>query len=245
MFIGIYNSGKKSPSKILNADLRATSSYSPVFDMIDLEPTIKKVNGTVYAEGELSIARQFPNPVADAIWEEDIELIRPIPITREQIIKMGKNPDTVAKLEHDVWGLGDNAYVAALDIFHNLHCLNSLRQVVYGKYYNLSQGDVDRDDWTHEVHINHCVDILYQTISCSNNINMVTRHWTEGREYPFPDFSINKHCINFEKLKSWHKEASIDMKKYMEVMKKPKGVKEQPKEVWHPKEWFDQPHTSS
>lgn len=93
--------------------------------MIDLEPSIKRINGTVNATGTLSIARQFPNPAADSIWEEDIELIRPIPVTREQILKMGKNPDTVAKLENDVWGLGDNAYVAALDIFHNLHCLNT------------------------------------------------------------------------------------------------------------------------
>lgn len=93
--------------------------------MIDLQPSIKRINGTVHARGNISIARQFPNAEADAIWEDDIELIRPIPVTREQIIKMGKDPDTVAKLEDEVWGLGDNAYVAALDIFHNLHCLNT------------------------------------------------------------------------------------------------------------------------
>ena len=98
---------------------------APIFDMIDLEPSIKKINGTVKPAGQPSIARQFPNAAADERWEEDIELTRPIPVTREQIIKMGKNPDTVAKLEDHIWGLGDNAYVAALDLFHNLHCLNS------------------------------------------------------------------------------------------------------------------------
>ncbi|OWT42534.1 hypothetical protein VFPPC_18336 [Pochonia chlamydosporia 170] len=188
----------------LNAKLRVTSSYSPVFDMIDLEPSIKRINGTVNATSTLSIARQFPNPAADSIWEEDIELIRPIPVTREQILKMGKNPDTVAKLENDVWGLGDNAYVAALDIFHNLHCLNTLRRAAYATYYNQSTGN--------------------------NNLNLVTRHWKEGWEYPFPDFSIDKHCINFDKLNEWHKSASIDMKKYVKVMRKPHGVKEEPAE---------------
>ncbi|GAO16802.1 hypothetical protein UVI_02053430 [Ustilaginoidea virens] len=112
-------------TELLNQALRATSSYSPVFDMIDLEPSIRRINGTVNPAGKLSIARQFPNPEADAVWENDIELIRPIPVTREQIVKMGKNPDTVAKLENSVWGLGDDAYVAALDLFHNLHCLNA------------------------------------------------------------------------------------------------------------------------
>ncbi|GJN81705.1 hypothetical protein PLIIFM63780_005240 [Purpureocillium lilacinum] len=156
-------------TKALNAALRETSSYTPIFDMIDLEPSIKKINGTVKPAGQPSIARQFPNAAADERWEEDIELIRPIPVTREQIIKMGKNPDTVAKLEDHIWGLGDNAYVAALDLFHNLHCLNS---------------------------------------------------------------SINAHCINFDKLVKWHKEASVDMEKYVEVMRKPKGVKEEPAETW-------------
>lgn len=93
--------------------------------MIDLEPTCKKINGTIKPMGSLSIGRHFPSPVTDAIWEEDIEVLRPIPITREQVIKLGKNPETVAKLEDDVWGLGDDAYVASLDIFHTLHCLNT------------------------------------------------------------------------------------------------------------------------
>jgi hypothetical protein len=51
--------------------------------------------------------------------------------------------------------------------------------------------------------------------------------------------SINAHCVNFDKLTKWHKEASVDMKKYVQVMKKPAGVKEAPAEMWHPEEWFE------
>ncbi|KAG5994406.1 hypothetical protein E4U52_001178 [Claviceps spartinae] len=231
--------GIRSQKRVLNAELRATSSYTPIYDMIDLEPSIRRINGTVMPAGKLSIARQFPNPAADAIWTQDIELIRPIPVTREQIIKMGKDPDTVAKLEDDDWGLGDDAYVAALDVFHNLHCLNSLRKAAYATYYNRTLADATKEDSMPEIHLNHCVDILFQHISCSNNLNLVTRHWIEGLEYPFPDFSIQAHCINFEKLTEWHKEASVDMNKYLRVMKKPPGVKERPTEVWHPEEWFE------
>lgn len=78
---------RKPTQGVMNAALRDTSSYSPVFDMVDLEPSIRRINGSLYpAGGRLSIARQFPNPIADAAWEEDIELIRPIPITREQVV---------------------------------------------------------------------------------------------------------------------------------------------------------------
>ncbi|KAG6148368.1 hypothetical protein E4U35_000272, partial [Claviceps purpurea] len=51
--------------------------------------------------------------------------------------------------------------------------------------------------------------------------------------------SIQAHCINFEKLTEWHTEASVDLEKYVRVMKKPPGVKERPTEVWHPEEWFE------
>lgn len=51
----------------------------------------------------------------------------------------------------------------------------------------VSIAEADHYDWNLEIHLNHCADILYQTISCSNNVNLVTRHWTEGKEYPFPD----------------------------------------------------------
>ncbi|KAG6103204.1 hypothetical protein E4U31_002976 [Claviceps sp. LM219 group G6] len=291
--------GIRSQKRLLNAELRATSSYTPIYDMIDLEPSIRRINGTVMPAGKLSIARQFPNPAADAIWTQDIELIRPIPVTREQIIKMGKDPDTVAKLEDDDWGLGDDAYVAALDVFHNLHCLNVLRQAAYATYYNRTIGssgvlssigastgpekkgqgglltDIGLSQRTQRRRIlcrkstsitalTFCFSTSRagkRTFTCclhppfltadddqpgkSNNLNLVTRHWTEGLEYPFPDFSIQAHCINFEKLTEWHKEASVDLNKYLRVMKKPPGVKERPTEVWHPEEWFEQQNSQN
>jgi hypothetical protein len=39
---------------------------------------------------------------------------------------------------------------------------------------------------------------------------------------------VNRRCINFDKLSKWRLENSIDMGKYFEVMKKPKGVKQRP-----------------
>jgi len=54
--------------------------------------------------------------------------------------------------------------------------------------------------------------------------------------------SINKKCINFDKLTNWHKSVSVDMKKWLKVMKKPNGVKQEPSEIWHSKEWFEKLH---
>lgn len=145
------------------------------------------VNGTLFPSKEASIARQLPNPAADAIWEE-WELTRVFPLTRAQIIKMGKDPSYVAKLEDNIWGLGDDAYAGTFDVFHQLHCLNSLRQIAYGGYYNRSMVNANLTTPTiHEVHVNHCVDILMQALQCSGNVNIMTMDWVDTRKYPYLD----------------------------------------------------------
>jgi hypothetical protein len=118
----------------LNAPYRATAPYSPVHSLFDLSPTLKKINGAFYPrKAGNSIAREQPNPVADAQWDE-WELTRVYPVSADVIRKMGKDPETVAKLEDSVWGLGDDKYATIFDVYHQVHCLNSLRHIAYGGY---------------------------------------------------------------------------------------------------------------
>lgn len=209
---------------ILNADFRRTSAYSPVLDRFNLNPQLKKINGTFYTPRDGgSIARQQPNPAADAIWDE-WELTRVYPVSRSEILKMGSDPSTVAKLENSVWGLGDDAYAAIFDVYHQVHCLNSLRHIAYGGYYNLSMARAHTIK-QREIHINHCIDILLQHIQCSGNLDLIPLHWVETQQYPFPDMSINKQCVDFDGFTDWRKRHTIDMDKYVKVMKMPEGEK--------------------
>lgn len=41
---------------------------------------------------------------------------------------------------------GKEGYRAAVEVFHQLHCLNLLRQYVYKEYYVNVYSDIDRDD---------------------------------------------------------------------------------------------------
>lgn len=209
---------------IRNADYRRTSAYSPVMSRFDLAPTPKRINGSFYnSKYDNSIARQQPNPTADAIWDE-WELTRVYPVSHSELIKMSVDPSTVAKLEHSAWGLGDDAYAAIFDVYHHVHCLNSLRHIAYGGYYNLSQARAHTVK-QREIHINHCIDILLQGIQCNANLDLIPLHWVETQEYPFPDMSIQKQCVDFDGLTAWRREHSIDMDKYVEVMKMPEGEK--------------------
>ncbi|ETS75044.1 hypothetical protein PFICI_13528 [Pestalotiopsis fici W106-1] len=212
--------------KVLNADLRRTSSWSPIHDMIDLQPRIAMINGTLFPPKDPSIARQLPNSDADDKWAE-YELLRVIPVPRKTIIRLGKNPETAVKLDNNMWGLGDDAYGVVFDVYHQLHCLNSLRKIAYGSYYNESMGRADKLK-LREIHINHCADILFQALTCSGNVNLMTLHWVETQERPWPDMSINRQCIDFDRLTDFRKQVSLDMDRYRVTMNKPEGVTELP-----------------
>ncbi|RGP79544.1 tat pathway signal sequence [Fusarium longipes] len=188
-----------------NAGLRQVSSYKP------------------------SIARQMPNKKADRAWLE-YEWDRVIPVTADDIRKMGKDPSTVAKLENEIYGLGDDAYATIFDVYHQLHCLNRLRRQLYPDRYD------DKEDkhflnavkGMNEIHMNHCVDLLFQTIRCSGNLNLITMHWVEQEPWPFPDMSVNRQCIDFDQLTEWRLKNSVDLDTYIENSAKPPGVKQLP-----------------
>ncbi|KAK8012775.1 hypothetical protein PG991_010150 [Apiospora marii] len=217
-----------------NGALRQASSYSPVLDILDLDLSVQTMNGTLFQPKDGgSIARQMPNPEADAVWSE-YELTRYFPVTAAQIRAMGKDPATVAKLENEDWGMGDDRYVTILDVYHQLHCLNTLRQLAYPEYYSnkthphpKTQGSEKRGKKQKSeilaIHVNHCVDMLMQAIQCSGNVNLITMHWVEEQPYPFPDMSVNRQCIDFDKLSQWRKENTLDMEKYVETMRKKEG----------------------
>lgn len=177
---------------------------------------------------EPSIARLFPNDDADDVWGE-WELRRIYPVTRDEILRMGSDPSTAVKLEDVHWGLGDDAYAASWDVYHQLHCLNSLRKMAYSNYYNLTHPRAHPDKANkHEIHLNHCVDMLMQALQCSGNVNLITLRWIETQDYPFPDFSINRQCVDFQAMTEWRKEKSPDMSRWEELMRKPDGVEQLP-----------------
>ncbi|KAG4438818.1 hypothetical protein IFR05_005709 [Cadophora sp. M221] len=223
-----------------NSILKKSSFYSPILDKFDLPTFVQQINGTLLMPKESSIARQDPNPEADAIWE-DLELIRTIVISGDEVRKLGKDPATAAKFDNEYWGFGDDAYMAQIDVFHQLHCLNELRKLTYPAYYNSFPNSTSESGHDHEhghharsrysklwqIHIGHCVDILMQNIMCNANTDLITLQWMETQDNPFPDFSINHQCRDFNALVDWRERNAVDMKKWDE-MRKPVGVKEVP-----------------
>jgi Mycotoxin biosynthesis protein UstYa len=137
---------------------------APILEEIHIPMYMTRINGTLFAPEHPSIARQTPNPEVEAAWE-DLEFQRTFPVTKADVIKMGKDPATVARFDNEYWGFGEDTYMARIDIFHQLHCFNSLRTMALANY---DQQPVSRMKLG-RIHIGHCADILFQvcgTITC-------------------------------------------------------------------------------
>ena len=119
-----------------------------------------KLNGTLWPGEDPSWSRGEPgDPVVEAMWDS-FEDMHTFPITRKQVLALGKDPEIAARYDDAYWGLGEDAYIAALDSQHKMHCLNELRKVAFADYGANPQKKKLRDiDW---IHLRHCTDMLTQ-----------------------------------------------------------------------------------
>lgn len=179
----------------------------------DLEKKLVKVDklfdGSLFETANPSIYRNGLSPTEDVdrAWQE-LEWIRTFPITANDVRGIGKDPELAVKFPPE-YGFGDDAYVAQLDIFHQLHCLNLLRHIAWGEF--------DRDGVTakrpysdlHWIHVAHCTEVIRENLVCGANLDVITFNWKETQDLPFADFSVNKKCSNTEVLMEWQEKNTI------------------------------------
>ncbi|KAG1805895.1 hypothetical protein EV424DRAFT_1647224 [Suillus variegatus] len=145
--------------------------YSPANEAIE-SIVIVRFNGTL---GTPSIYRGSPSPEIDAAWDRISVNVRPIRMTREQLLRTGEKPSPVMARYPDEYGGG---YMATVDM---------LRRASWGdKYSDHDDHDTPED---YRIHLDHCIEILRQNIMCRGDVTMLTYDWVEGVEDPFPNFS--------------------------------------------------------
>lgn len=149
-----------------------------------------------------------PSPEVDAAWDsisaEDLQIIT---VSSSDIVKSGKDPSHSVKAPSS-WGFGDDAYIAQVEVFHQIHCLNELRKELFYDYYyhNAPRNEL------HISHKTHCIHILLQSLMCNADVGIITHNWIYDEKYsdpktrPFPDFSVEKKCRDFDSILRWLEE---------------------------------------
>ncbi|KAJ7462819.1 hypothetical protein B0H11DRAFT_1815975 [Mycena galericulata] len=98
--------------------------------------------------------------------------------------------------------LGDNpaTYMLALDVFHELHCLDEIRKAMYPDYYPHSAEGI------HTSHMRHCLSSLRQSIMCASDISTVVWQWSEKSQAAKERSDILHTCRDFAKIQQWGRE---------------------------------------
>ncbi|KAF5019109.1 hypothetical protein F66182_8878 [Fusarium sp. NRRL 66182] len=147
----------------------------------------------------------------DAHWDELYNQVLISEITAESAANL---PNATTPFTNDT-----SHYVVELDVFHQLHCLNMLRKLVYPHVYEMDLTSTSDEAADNIFHMEHCYEQLRQSLQCSSDISTIYWEWSEKRQRMFGNVRTTHTCKNFEKIRGWaveHKaQTDLDFYKYV------------------------------
>ncbi|KAJ7679918.1 hypothetical protein B0H17DRAFT_943731, partial [Mycena rosella] len=166
---------------------------APVQDFI--EETIK-----VYPLGfgeDLSSFQVPSSPELDEAWKDLYDFgISRIPKHEAALL-----PNKTSPISGD-----PGFYIAELDVFHELHCLNMIRKALDPDYYpdwNINAVERSRE------HVSHCVDWIRQATMCHSDTSVLVWQWNERHNQSTPRARVPHMCRNFESIQTWAREHEL------------------------------------
>ncbi|OLN87595.1 hypothetical protein CCHL11_10099 [Colletotrichum chlorophyti] len=197
----------------------------------------------------------FPSPVHEVLEYEDVQFDNAF--WKPSPYKGKPTPDLEAKWK-DLWyygsfdlpdmylpalnksadGIGGNGWartksgnlLAGLEVFHNLHCLNLMRQYAHRDEYDYSDDPAFHgSDELVRAHVDHCIEALRIRLMCSagkpnvqicysfqgidSTIDVTPFLHTTGSKGIQPDFDSQHRCPKFDRIIEWAKEKQIMVEK--------------------------------
>ncbi|KAL7939306.1 hypothetical protein V8C35DRAFT_5404 [Trichoderma chlorosporum] len=113
--------------------------------------------------------------------------------------------DEASKVEGKI-SAENGKYFVVPHVRHSLHCLNYLRKVAYDKYYPTIRTENKTTVPSFNMHVDHCVEILRETIQCQGDLTPVPHIWSEGKQMFLADTSLLHTCRDYSALIDWQDE---------------------------------------
>ncbi|KIK70428.1 hypothetical protein GYMLUDRAFT_32436 [Collybiopsis luxurians FD-317 M1] len=185
-------------SKSNDEDAAVQSLYSPAQDAVEYE-TVKFHSGF---GPDLPIYDRAPSPEVDAAWDGLYEFAL-TKVPRDQALLM-------ANRTWPILGEEDH-YMVALDVFHQLHCLNEMRKAMHPEYYAVTGEGI------HTPHMQHCISSLRQSITCSSDITPIVWQWSERSKAAKERSDVVHTCRNFDRIKDWARNHFVPRQQNMSI----------------------------
>ncbi|KAI0098916.1 hypothetical protein GGR51DRAFT_417984 [Nemania sp. FL0031] len=148
-----------------------------------------------------------------------------ISVTKEELERLGKLHNSSVILPVESGG----GYMASMEASHQMHCLDMLRKFSYREYY-ADKSPVFSDVFKLRTHLDHCIEMLRQVIMCSADLHIITYDWVDHVDYPWPDFSINRQCRNWDDVMAWVHQRRVMTSAPDGILTRPDGVATRPVE---------------
>ncbi|ROW02159.1 hypothetical protein VSDG_02340 [Cytospora chrysosperma] len=166
----------------------------------------------------------WPDDEKDRLWE-DYEKGNRIRIDREMAEKL---PYTTVQVPLEEY---KDDFLVGLSVFHDLHCLSSIRKAFYPHRYNSSLVDGDgKVDYSRWHHIDHCIETIRRALTCHADTAAMTYDWIEDSQLTSHS-DILHTCRNFELIRDWaferyvpvHQRSHVEGGKVVDYVGKPYG----------------------
>ncbi|PMD25595.1 hypothetical protein NA56DRAFT_686143 [Hyaloscypha hepaticicola] len=140
-------------------------------------------------------------PEVDVSWDYITNSIGDTMVSREEMIKMNLDPNGALEITDPA--TGKRGFRVAIEVFHQLHCLDLLRQANYKSHYAPLGGDTAAPVHDLTGHLDHCIDALRQFVMCQGDINVFAFRFPFNDGDPWPDYTTPRVCRNYESIRKW------------------------------------------
>ncbi|KAF7349870.1 hypothetical protein MVEN_01287500 [Mycena venus] len=174
--------------------------YSPALSAVEHEVQVYHLG----FPGDLSPFQIHSSPELDQMWS-DLYNYGVSRITKEEAAHLPNKTHAIP---------GDPGhYIAELDVFHNLHCLNKVRMALDPDYYpdwriSTSNNHIPTQKNATE-HVAHCIDWLRQSIMCHADTSVIVWQWDPRANESLVKGNVAHTCRKFDKITEWAKQRVL------------------------------------
>ncbi|TEA19128.1 Cyclochlorotine biosynthesis protein O [Colletotrichum sidae] len=146
-----------------------------------------------------------PTPELEAKWQE-LWYYGSFDLPDSYLPALNKSADGVGG---DAWArTASGSLLAGLEVFHNLHCLNLVRQYVHRDEYDYSSDPAFHGDAELvRAHVDHCIEALRIRLQCASDVTPFLH--TSGSKGNQPDFNSQHRCPKYDRIIDWAKKRQI------------------------------------
>ncbi|RAL04917.1 oxidase ustYa family protein, partial [Aspergillus ibericus CBS 121593] len=151
-----------------------------------------------------------PTPDIEEAWQELLKL-NPVSIPEDKIELLGRSPRwNWQRFQMSENGPSEGSYVAGIEVFHQLHCLNLVRQFTWLDHYTTPPQGLTGSAVETRMHVDHCLETLRIILMCNADVTPFLMEQDQsfavgGRA----DFNAYHRCKDWGKIVEWMDENSF------------------------------------